>query len=203
MKETILALRGDGPSDTERLVLAPAVGIYLDPPPVGTYLTAGSSAGALRVLNTTYGLIVPRGTAGLIREQRVADRMTRVEYGQPLLQLSTALAGGAIDELAGGEGGAEEAEDSVEVPAGMLALRAPTDGIFYRRPSPEESPYVEPEQVVERGKVLGLIEVMKCFNQVTYDLPGGAPAKARIHRIVAGDGAEVSRGQILFVIAPE
>ncbi len=203
MKKTILALGADGERADERLVLAPAVGIYLNPPPVGTYLTAGSHAGALRVLNTHYELVVPRGTAGLVSEARVTDRATRVEYGQPLLQLSAALSGGAIGELDGGGGDTDDiAADAAQIPAGMVALRAPTDGIFYRRPSPDEPPYVESGQEVERGKVLGLIEVMKCFNQITYDLPGGAPPRARIERIVAGDGAEVSMGQILFVLDP-
>ena len=85
---------------------------------------------------------------------------------------------------------------------GMVAVRSPTDGIFYRRPSPDEPSYVEAGDTVERGKVLGLVEVMKCFNQIAYGGEPDAAPKAVVVRVVPEDSAEVKLGQVLFVLDP-
>jgi acetyl-CoA carboxylase biotin carboxyl carrier protein len=45
-------------------------------------------------------------------------------------------------------------------------ITAPAPGTFYRRPSPDEDPYVEEGDRVESGQVVGLVEVMKNFIEV-------------------------------------
>ena len=80
-------------------------------------------------------------------------------------------------------------------------LRAPSEGIFYRRPAPEAPVYVDLGAQVSTGAVLGLVEVMKCFNQIAYGGPG-LPDKGEIVRILADDSAEVEFGQALFWIRP-
>ncbi len=199
MKETIVALHADGEGPEDRLILAPAVGRYLHAPPVGTHLTPGAAAGVLRVLTTTRRVVVPRGGGGLVQEVLVEDRATAVDYGQPLLSLTLAAGGVALEGERQGEGG-DTGDDSI--PEGMVAVRAPTDGIFYRRPAPEEPAYVEVGDVVQRGKVLGLVEVMKCFNQVGYGAENDVPDQARVRRIVPEDAAEVKVGQPLFLLEP-
>lgn len=87
------------------------------------------------------------------------------------------------------------------VPEGLVAVRAPSFGVFYRRPSPDAPAYVEPGARVERGAVLGLVEVMKCFHQV--QLGGEAPAgSAVVERALAQDAQEVKPGQALFWVRP-
>jgi biotin carboxyl carrier protein len=49
--------------------------------------------------------------------------------------------------------------------------------------------------------VLGLVEIMKCFNQITYGGPG-LPERGRVAEILAEDAAEVQFGQVLFRIKP-
>ena len=46
---------------------------------------------------------------------------------------------------------------------------SPLPGIFYRRPSPEKSPYKEDGDRVAERDVIGLIEVMKQFTEVHAD----------------------------------
>lgn len=83
------------------------------------------------------------------------------------------------------------------VPAGMLALRAPMVGTFYRRPKPEEPAFVEEGARVEAGAPLCLVEAMKMFNTVP------APAAGRVVRIVAEDKQLVQRDALLMIIEPE
>lgn len=79
---------------------------------------------------------------------------------------------------------------------GMIEVRAPMIGTFYRAPSPEAPPFVEPGTVVAEGDPLCLIEVMKLNTTVT------AEAAGRVVEICAENAAMVEYGQALFVIEP-
>lgn len=49
---------------------------------------------------------------------------------------------------------------------------APLPGIFYRRPAPDKPVLVEVGDTVEVGQAIGLIEIMKQFNEVRSDVAG-------------------------------
>jgi biotin carboxyl carrier protein len=49
--------------------------------------------------------------------------------------------------------------------------------------------------------VLGLVEVMKCFNQITYGGPG-LPERGEIVKILGPDTGEVQFGDELFWVRP-
>ncbi len=83
-----------------------------------------------------------------------------------------------------------------ERPDGMIEVRAPMVGTFYRAPSAEAPPFVEPGTVVAEGDPLCLIEVMKLNTTVT------AEAAGRVVEICAENAAMVEYGQTLFVIEP-
>ncbi|WP_254532945.1 acetyl-CoA carboxylase [Natrinema gelatinilyticum] len=51
-------------------------------------------------------------------------------------------------------------------------IRSPMPGIFYRRPDPDDPPFVEPGDEVEAGDTLGLVEVMKNFHDIEADNSG-------------------------------
>jgi len=55
-------------------------------------------------------------------------------------------------------------------------IKAMLPGIFYRKPSPEEPNYKSVGDTVAKGDVIGLIEVMKSFHQVTSDVDGAITA---------------------------
>ena len=67
-------------------------------------------------------------------------------------------------------------------------VRAPLSGIFYRAPSPTADPYVHEGDWVEPDTVIGLVEAMKVFNQVTAD------AKGRVARILVDSGTLIEAG---------
>jgi len=196
MKDEKRALVAKGEDGEQKLLLAPSVGRYLMAPPPGSFLAPGASAGLFRILRKTYRLVVPPDCSGVVKEVLVKGRVPAVEYRQPLLSLarSAGQVDIAFDREERAAGGSEEG-----VPEGAIAVRSPTDGIFYRRPSPDEPSYVKEGDVVERGKVLGLVEVMKCFTQISYR--GEAP-RATVARILVGDAGEVRLGQVLFHLTP-
>jgi acetyl-CoA carboxylase biotin carboxyl carrier protein len=51
-------------------------------------------------------------------------------------------------------------------------IKAPAPGTFYRRPSPDEDPYVNEGDTVENGQVVGLVEVMKNFIEIKSEGDG-------------------------------
>ena len=81
-------------------------------------------------------------------------------------------------------------------PEGTEPLRTPMAGIFYRKPSPEKPPYVEPGDEVQIGDTIGLIEAMKLFNEVTSHLRG------RVVKFVVEDGQAVEADAPLVLIEP-
>ena len=79
---------------------------------------------------------------------------------------------------------------------GMLHVRAPMVGSFYRCLSPKEKPFAEVGQRVKRGDPLCLIEVMKLYNTIT------APADGVVAAIAPDDGALVQFDQLLITLKP-
>ena len=56
--------------------------------------------------------------------------------------------------------------------ADRTTIKAPVPGTFYRRPSPDEEPYANEGDRITTGQVIGLVEVMKNFNEVKADRDG-------------------------------
>ena len=51
-------------------------------------------------------------------------------------------------------------------------IKSPIPGTFYRKPAPEEPPFVEIGDGVVEGDVVALVEVMKSFHQIKADAAG-------------------------------
>lgn len=51
-------------------------------------------------------------------------------------------------------------------------ILSPLPGTFYRRPAPDQPPYKNEGDAVAAGDVIGLVEVMKSFNEVKADAAG-------------------------------
>ena len=108
--------------------------------------------------------------------------------------------GGAAPPVAGDTVDAEPKKDALpqdsQPEEGLLAITAPTLGTFYRRPSPEEPPFVEVGQLVKEEDTVCIVEVMKVFSTVKAGISG------RIHKICAESGELVEFGQVLFLVKP-
>jgi acetyl-CoA carboxylase biotin carboxyl carrier protein len=75
----------------------------------------------------------------------------------------------------------------------MAQLLSPLPGTFYRKPAPDKPSYKEDGDTVKEGDVIGLIEVMKSFNEVKADRGGKI-------RFVAENEEPVMAGQPLAEI---
>jgi acetyl-CoA carboxylase biotin carboxyl carrier protein len=73
---------------------------------------------------------------------------------------------------------------------------APLTGVFYRASTPTGRPYVEAGDWVEPDAVIGLVETMKIYNEVTTDCSG------RVVRFLVDNGALVHSGEGLVLIEP-
>ena len=69
-----------------------------------------------------------------------------------------------------GEGSAEGSDGGLG--RGLVAVRAPLPGTFYRVPRPGAAPFVEVGSRVGADTVVGIVETMKLFNSVTADAAG-------------------------------
>ena len=74
-------------------------------------------------------------------------------------------------------------------------ILSPLPGTFYSRPSPDQPAFKVVGDTVAVGDVIGLIEVMKSFNEVTADQAGTLVA------FIAEDEEPVMAGQPLIELA--
>jgi biotin carboxyl carrier protein len=74
-------------------------------------------------------------------------------------------------------------------------ILSPLPGTFYRRPSPDKPEYKKEGDMVAVGDVIGLIEVMKSFNEVKADAAG------KIAKFIAENEEPVMAGQPLAELA--
>jgi acetyl-CoA carboxylase biotin carboxyl carrier protein len=78
----------------------------------------------------------------------------------------------------------------------LHAVAAPFTGVFYRSPTSSSRAYVNEGDWVDADAVIGLVETMKIFNEVTADCTG------RIVRFQAENGQLVHAGDVLVLLEP-
>lgn len=83
------------------------------------------------------------------------------------------------------------------IPAGVVAIRAPMLGTFYRAPAPNERPFVEVGQRVKASDTVCMIEVMKLFNSIAAGVDG------TVVKICADNAAMVEFNQVLIHVKPD
>ncbi len=186
-------VKPDSGGEQSLCVSSPGVGIMSRTPRLGEIVVEGSLAGHLTTLGQTVNVVIPASVTGRIAERHLTHKREPVAYGQPLLRLVP------VQEAEVGRG-VEGGTIAVSgLPEGTFAVVSPTHGMFYRRPTPDSPPYVEPGQIVERGATLALVEVMKCFSAITYGSEGHPP-RAEVVEVRADDTTEVATDQVLFVL---
>jgi acetyl-CoA carboxylase biotin carboxyl carrier protein len=82
------------------------------------------------------------------------------------------------------------------VVAGLMEIRAPTVGTFYRAPRPGAPPFVDVGAMVEPQTTIGIIEIMKLMNAVRAGVAG------EVCEVCVGDGDPVEFDQVLMRVSP-
>jgi len=83
------------------------------------------------------------------------------------------------------------------VPDGMVVVKAPMVGTFYRAPSPGAAPFVEVGDKVRADSVVCIIEVMKLMNTIHAGVAGV------VREVRVENSQPVEYGQVLIVIEPK
>lgn len=80
---------------------------------------------------------------------------------------------------------------------GMIEVKSPMVGMFYKGPSPEAEPFVKVGSRVKKGDTLCVIEAMKLLNEILAERDG------EIAEVCAEDGQAVEYAQVLFKMVRE
>ena len=70
----------------------------------------------------------------------------------------------------------------------------PVPGTFYRRPDPDSEPFASDGDTVSAGDVIGLVEIMKNFQDVEAEVDG------TIVEFLVGNEEAVQAGQAVAII---
>jgi acetyl-CoA carboxylase biotin carboxyl carrier protein len=118
------------------------------------------------------------------------------EWTQATQELSAPnlLQGAAAPAAGAAAGAAPKAAAEVD---GLVAIRAPLVGTFYRAPKPGSPPFVEVGSLVERNTVVAIVETMKLMNSVHAGVSG------TIVEICLGDADFVEHNAVLMRVQPE
>ena len=80
---------------------------------------------------------------------------------------------------------------------GLVGIRAPLPGTFYRAPKPGTDPYVEVGSRVEEDTVVGLLETMKLFSSVHANVRG------EVVEFLIDDAEPAGQDAVLILVRPE
>ena len=91
----------------------------------------------------------------------------------------------------------EPARTSRSTEEGLIEVKSPLLGVFYRAPKPGEPPFVEVGSRVEEDTIIGIIEVMKLMNSAR------AGVRGEVVEILAVNGEMVEHGEALMLVRPD
>jgi len=86
--------------------------------------------------------------------------------------------------------------DEADQDDGLIVVKSPIVGTFYRAPDPDTDPFVEVGTGIKKGQVLCIIEAMKLMNEIDAEEDG------EIVNIFIENGQAVQYGDKLFAIKP-
>ena len=75
-----------------------------------------------------------------------------------------------------------------------VEVRAPMSGVFYRKPAPDQPPYVEVGDTVKKKQVLALLETMKVFQKVK------CPTNGKVIEILVESETPLKDDDLMFII---
>ncbi len=78
----------------------------------------------------------------------------------------------------------------------LVTITSPIIGTLYRKPAPDKPNFIEVGDMVQKGKVVCIIEAMKLFNEIESEVSG------KIVKVLVDDATPVEFGQPLFLVEP-
>lgn len=189
--ELVARLEREG---TQLVLRSPAVGSWRGAPAAGSVVGPGGILGELEILGVLHRLRAPEDAAGVVLERPGPVLARRpVAHGEELLRLDPE----AVPALAGAGASASTTEAATQ----GLVFRSPLSGRFYVRAGPGKDAFVKVGDVIETGRTVALLEVMKTFNRVAYG-GDGLPSSARVLEVAPSDESDVDEGDVLLRVEP-
>jgi acetyl-CoA carboxylase biotin carboxyl carrier protein len=90
----------------------------------------------------------------------------------------------------------ENQKEPAPTEEGLIDIRAPIVGTFYRAPKPGADPFVEIGSTLKPDSVIAIIEVMKLMNSIPAGVAG------EVVEILAEDAQFIEKGQLLMRVRP-
>ncbi len=100
-------------------------------------------------------------------------------------------------ELAAPQPKLEAAAPAAESTAGLIEVKSPMVGTFYRTAGPSKPAYVNVGDSITAGKVVCIVEAMKLFNEIESEVSG------KIVKVCIDDASPVEYDQVLFLVDPK
>lgn len=88
------------------------------------------------------------------------------------------------------------AKDQSAAAKGLVEIKSPMVGTFYRAPASDAPSYVQEGQTIEVGQVICIVEAMKLMNEIK------AEVKGKVVKIAVENAYPVEFGQVIFLIDP-
>ena len=137
----------------------------------------------LRLDNPEFSLYLKRTPQGWTEERRT-------------LKAAAPLADGAAPAVTKSDPASAQLAEPAPTEAGLVDVRAPMVGTFYRAPQPGAVPFVEVGSPVERDTIIGIVEVMKLMSSIP------ALTRGTIRELLVQDAQFVEKGQLLMRVKP-
>lgn len=147
--------------------------------------------------------MVNKSNIGEVTIEQKDFRVTIKQREEPAMQVLSApvqpvyqSAPQAVPGVAPSQNAASEKAKTEPTPSNLITIKSPMIGTFYRRPTPDQSNFVEVGDEVSEGKVVCIIEAMKLFNEIESEVKG------KIVKVLAEDASPVEYDQPLFLVEP-
>ena len=95
-----------------------------------------------------------------------------------------------------GDQGDTSANNEGEDSGGLVQVKSPMIGTFYRSSSPDKPPYVKVGDRIAKGDAVCVVEAMKLFNEIESEVAG------KIVKVLVEDAQPIEYDQPLFLVDP-
>ena len=92
---------------------------------------------------------------------------------------------------------AEEAKPAADANAGLIEVKSPIVGTFYRSAGPDKPAFAKIGDTIQVGQVICIVEAMKLFNEIESEVSG------KVVKVLVEDASPVEYDQPLFLLDPK
>jgi len=140
--------------------------------------------------------VMKGGHGGSVQQRDRSELANQLNKATVQADTETAVKEKVQEEKAEAQG-RHAGDVSIVEEEGLIPIKAPMIGMFYRKSEPDAPPYVDIGSFVEEDTTVCLLEVMKVFNAVR------AGVRGYIRKVCAESSELVEYGQTLFLVEPE